>query len=163
VANNNCQVRLKSRPDGIPRAEHFEIVELPIHKVRDEEYLLRNDYLSVEPAMRGRVSAVANSAEPVGIGEVMRPLTAGEVTASRHPGYAEGDRVMGRLGWQDHAVSDGDAITRKVTETEPPPSLSLGVLGLNRVTAYFARLEAGQPRSGGTVVVSTGATTSAKV
>lgn len=157
MPNSNRQVRLKSRPDGIPRAEHFEIVETPLPKVRDGELLVRNDYLSVEPAMRGWVSAVANYATPVGIGEVMRSFAAGEVIASRHPGYAEGDRVMGMLGWQDYAVSDGGAITRKVTETDLPLSLSLGALGLNGVTAYFALLEAGQPRPGDTVVVSTAA------
>ena len=66
--------------------------------------LVRNEFLSVDPAMRGWVSAVANYSEPVGIGEVMRSFAAGEVVASRHPNFAEGDKVMGMLGWQDYAV-----------------------------------------------------------
>jgi hypothetical protein len=153
----NRQVRLKSRPSGIPQAEHFEIVEQPVPEPRDGQFLVRNDFLSVDPAMRGWVSAVANYSQPVGIGEVMRSFAAGVVVASRHPGYAVGESVMGLLGWQEYAVSDGSAITRKVKETDLPLSASLGILGLNGVTAYFALVEVGQPRAGDTVVVSTAA------
>lgn len=56
-----------------------------------------------------------------------------------------------------HAISDGSTITRKVKESDLPLSLSLGVLGLNGVTAYFGLLDVGQPRPGDTVVVSTAA------
>jgi NADPH-dependent curcumin reductase CurA len=153
----NRQVRLRFRPDGIPQAEHFEIVDAPVPEIREGELLVRNLFLSVEPAMRGWVNAAANYSRPVGIGEVMRSFAAGEVIASRHPGYAEGDQVMGLLGWQDYAVSDGSTITRKVTETDLPLSLALGVLGLNGATAYFGLLDVGQPRPGDTVVVSTAA------
>lgn len=155
--NKSRQVRLKSRPNGIPQAENFEIAEAQIPALRDGQFLVRNDYLSVEPAMRGWVSAVANYSTPVGIGEVMRSFAAGEVIASKHPQFAEGDRVMGMLGWQDYAVTDPRAITRKVKEADLPLSLSLGVLGLNGVTAYFGLLDVGRPRPGDTVVVSTAA------
>jgi NADPH-dependent curcumin reductase CurA len=87
----------------------------------------------------------------------MRSFAAGTVIASRHPGYAEGDRVMGMLGWQEYAVADGSEITRKVVEADLPLSLSLGVLGLNGITAYFGLLDLGQPKPGDTVVVSTAA------
>jgi NADPH-dependent curcumin reductase CurA len=153
----NRQVRLRARPSGIPQAEHFELAEATVPELREGQLLVRNDYLSVDPAMRGWVSAVANYSKPVGIGEVMRSFAAGEIVASRHPAYAEGDKVMGLLGWQRYAVSDGSSITRKVKETDLPLSLSLGVLGLNGVTAYFALLDVGQPRAGDTVVVSTAA------
>ena len=153
----NNQVLLKSRPSGIPQAEHFELAQAPVPEPADRQFLVRNEFLSVEPAMRGWVSAVANYSTPVGIGEVMRAFAAGTVVKSRHPGYAEGDKVMGMLGWQDYAVSDGSNITRKVKETDLPLSLSLGVLGLNGVTAYFGLLDLGLPKPGDTVVVSTAA------
>jgi NADPH-dependent curcumin reductase CurA len=153
----NRQVLLTARPSGIPQAQHFEIVAAPAPEPRDGEFLVRNDFLSVDPAMRGWVSAVANYSQPVGIGEVMRSFAAGVVVASRHPGYAIGERVMGLLGWQEYALSDGSSITRKVKETDLPLSASLGILGLNGVTAYFALLEVGAPRPGDTVVVSTAA------
>jgi NADPH-dependent curcumin reductase CurA len=153
----NRQVRLKSRPTGIPQADNFEIVTTSLPDIGDRQFVVRNEYLSVEPAMRGWVSAVANYSTPVGIGEVMRAFSAGTVVASRHPNYREGDAVMGMLGWQDYAISDGSTITRKVKEKDLPLSLSLGVLGLNGVTAYFGLLDVGQPRPGDTVVVSTAA------
>ena len=75
----------------------------------------------------------------------------------RHKDYAEGESVTGLFGWQDYAVVDTGAITRKVMETDLPLSLSLGVLGLNGITAYFGLLDNGLPRPGDTVVVSTAA------
>jgi NADPH-dependent curcumin reductase CurA len=154
---SNHQVLLKSRPNGIPQAENFEIVETPLPALGEYQLLVRNEYLSVEPAMRGWVNAVANYSTPVGIGEVMRSFSAGTVVATRHSDYAEGDKVMGMLGWQDYALSDGSSITRKVRENDLPLSLALGVLGLNGVTAYFGLLDLGQPRPGDTVVISTAA------
>jgi NADPH-dependent curcumin reductase CurA len=153
----NRQVRLKVRPTGIPQSEHFEIVEAPVPELSDRQLLVRNEFLSVEPAMRGWVNAVANYSEPVGIGDVMRSFAAGTVVASRHPDYREGDQVMGMFGWQEFAVSDGASVRRKVKEADLPLSLSLGVLGLNGVTAYFGLLDVGAPRPGDTVVVSTAA------
>ena len=96
----NTQVRLKARPDGIPQPEHFEIVQAALPDLRTGQFLVRNEYLSVEPAMRGWVSAATNYSDPVGIGEVMRSFAAGEVVASRHPKFAEGEKVMGLLGWR---------------------------------------------------------------
>ncbi|HXQ50238.1 MAG TPA: NADP-dependent oxidoreductase [Stellaceae bacterium] len=150
------QVRLKSRPVGIPEAHHFEIVAAPLAEPAERQFVVHNEFLSVEPAMRGWVNAVANYSTPVAIGAVMRSYTAGEVVASRHPGFKEGDRVMGQLGWQEYAASDGAGV-RKVRETDLPLSLSLGVLGLNGRTAYFGLLDVGEPRPGDTVVVSTAA------
>jgi NADPH-dependent curcumin reductase CurA len=150
-------VRLKARPVGIPQAEHFDIAEVPIPALRDGQFLVRNDYLSVDPGMRGWVNAAANYATPIGLGEVMRSFAAGEVIASRHARFAVGDKVMGMLGWQEYAVAEPAAITRKVTETDLPLSLSLGLLGLTGATAYFALLELGRPRPGDTVIVSTAA------
>jgi NADPH-dependent curcumin reductase len=151
------QVRLKSRPVGIPEAQHFEIVEASLSEPGEREIVVRNEFLSVDPAMRGWVNAVANYSRPVGIGEVMRSYAAGVVAASRHPGFKEGDVVTGQFGWQDYALSDGSTVTRKVRETDLPLSLSLGVLGLNGITAYFGFLDVGEPRPGDTVVVSTAA------
>ena len=153
----NAQVLLKSRPHGIPQAEHFEIVQTPLPALEAGQFLVRNEFLSVEPAMRGWVNAVANYSDPVAVGGVMRSFAAGVVVASRHDGYAEGDQVMGMLGWQHYAVIDGSTIRRKVLEHDLPLSLSLGVLGINGVTAFFALNEIGEPRPGDTVVVSTAA------
>ena len=148
MAAVNRQVLLKARPEGIPEAEHFALAETPVPSPRDGQFLVRNRFLSVDPAMRGWVSAVANYSRPVGLGEVV---------ASRHPDYAVGEHVVGWLGWQEYALSDGTGIIRRVGETDLPLSAALGVLGMNGVTAYFGLLEVGEPKPGETVVVSTAA------
>ena len=153
----NHQVLLKSRPVGIPQAEHFEIRQAPVPEPGDGEFLVKNLFLSVEPAMRGWVNAASNYSKPVGLGEVMRAFTVGRVLKSRHADYPEGTIVMGLLGWQDYAVTDGKTVRRKVIETDLPLSLSLGVLGLNGITAYFGLNAVGEPQPGDTVVVSTAA------
>ncbi len=153
----NRQVRLKSRPTGIPQAEHFEIVNTPVPDLGDNEVLIHNIYISVEPAMRGWVSDVANYSEPIPLGTVMRALAVGRVEASRHSDFKPGEYVTGMFGWQDYAAIEVKVIQRKVTETDLPISTSLGVLGLNGLTAYFGLQEIGQPKTGETVVVSTAA------
>ena len=155
--SRNRQVILKSRPTDIPQADHFEIIESDFPDLRDGQMLVRNIYLSVEPAMRGWVSNVANYSEPVRIGEVMRSFAAGEVLQSAHPDFRPGDKVMGMFGWQEFAAVGPAAVTRKVREDDLPLSLSLGVTGINGITAYFGLLDVGLPRPGDTVVVSTGA------
>ena len=157
LPKQNRQVRLKARPEEIPQAQHFEIAAAPVPEVGEGQFLVRNRYLSVDPAMRGWVSAVANYSKPVEIGEVMRSRDVGEVIASRHADYRVGDQVVGWFGWQEFALSDGKGIIRRVAEKDIPLSASLGVLGMNGVTAYFGLIDVGQPKSGETVVVSTAA------
>jgi hypothetical protein len=107
--------------------------------------------------MRGWIVDKVGYSKPVGIGEVMRSFASGRVEASRSPDYAAGDLVTGMFGWQDYAAVEAAAIERKISEADLPLSTSLGVLGLNGVTAYFGLLEIGQPVAGETVVVSTAA------
>jgi len=97
---------------------------------------------------------VANYAEPVAIGAVMRSLSTGRVVASRAAGYQAGDLVTGWLGWQEYACVRPQSIQRKLPVSGLPISTSLGVLGLNGLTAYFGLLDIGRPRARQTVVVS---------
>jgi NADPH-dependent curcumin reductase CurA len=153
----NRQVRLRSRPSAIPQAENFEITQEPVPELEDGQVLVRNVFLSVEPAMRGWLSAVGNYSEPVPVGSVMRSFTAGRVQASRDPSVPVGAWVTGLFGWQDYAVVQADAIQRQITERDLPLSSALGVLGINGVTAHYGLLQIGRPQQGETVVVSTAA------
>ena len=144
----NRQVRLKSRPSGIPQAEHFEIVEAPVPDPSDGQVLVRNIYLSVDPAMRGWVSAVANYSEPVALGAVMRSGAVGRVEESRSADFHAGDCVLGMFGWQDFAVVAAEAIERKVDGSGLPISTSLGVLGPQWSDGLF-RLARGRSAQGG--------------
>ena len=151
----NRQIKLKARPAGIPQAEHFELSSASVPALEEGQVLVRNIYLSAEPAMRGWVSAAANYSEPVALGAVMRSLAVGRVVQSRHLDFREGEFVTGMFGWQDYAVLEAQAIGRKVPANGIPISTALGVLGLNGLTAYFGLLEVGAPKAGETVLVST--------
>jgi NADPH-dependent curcumin reductase CurA len=153
----NRQVILKARPEGIPQATHFEFREAAIPEPGEGRFLIRNRFVSVDPAMRGWAGAAANYSEPVALGAVMRAIAVGEVVASGHPGFAVGEHVCGMFGWQEFAVSDGKNVWFKHDASVAPLSTALGVLGINGITAYFALLEIGRPKPGDTVVVSTAA------
>ena len=153
----NHQVILISRPTGIAQAENFAIVDTPVPQLCDGQILVRNKFLSVEPAMRGWIADTAGYATPVPIGSVMRALAVGEIAASAHNDFAVGETVVGWFVWQEHAVVGAEAVVRRVTETDLPASLALGVLGINGVTAHLALTLIGAPLAGNTVVVSTAA------
>src|SRR3712207_94508 len=155
MTETNRQVRLRARPEGIPQAHHFEVTEEPLGPLGEGKIRVRNAYLSVDPAMRGWVSAVANYSKPVGIGEVMRSFAVGQVVESRHPDYVPGERLVGMFGWQRFADADGRDVMRRVREDDLPLSAQLGVLGLNGVTALLGLTLVGEPKAGETVVVST--------
>jgi NADPH-dependent curcumin reductase len=157
MAEVNRQVWLRARPAGIPQAEHFALRDAPIPDVGEGELLVRNRILSVDPAMRGWIADSGTYWPRIEIGETMRAFAAGEVLRSRHPDYAEGDRLVGVFGWQDYAAAKPEHVLWRARDEKLPLSLSLGVLGLNGLTAYFGMREVCQPRPGETVVVSTAA------
>lgn len=151
------RVVLAARPTGVAQAEHFRIEPAPVQRLGTGQVRVRNRFLSVEPAMRGWIADIGNYSAPVGLGETMRALCVGEIVESDASGWGCGEIVCGWFGWQDEAVVDPDAIVRRVTETDLPASLALGVLGINGVTAYLALTVIGAPQPGETVVVSTAA------
>lgn len=153
----NRRVLLAARPKGVPNAGHFAIDEVPLPGLGEGEFLIRALFWSVDPAMRGWVNEAPNYSPPVPIGAVMRSFAVGEVVESRHPSYREGQIVSGLFGWQRYAISDGSEVDRVVDDAGLSPSLALGVLGLNGLTAYFGLLEVCRPEPGETVAVSTAA------
>jgi NADPH-dependent curcumin reductase CurA len=153
----NRRVFLVSRPLGVAQAEHFAIRDAPVARPEDGEILVRNAFLSVEPAMRGWIADHGNYSAAVEIGATMRALAVGEVVESRHPDYRLGDVVVGWFGWQTFATVGAAAVIRRVAETDLPVSLALGALGLNGVSALVGLTTIGEPKAGDTVVVSTAA------
>jgi NADPH-dependent curcumin reductase len=153
AASTNRQILLKSRPQGAPSLDNFELTETPIPEPGDGELLMRTRYLSLDPYMRGRMSAAKSYAKPAAVGAPMVGGTVGEVVKSRHPGYAAGDIVLGYGGWQDYALSSGAGL-RKLDPAAAPVSTALGILGMPGMTAYVGLLEIGQPKPGETVVVA---------
>ncbi|MEH1875308.1 NADP-dependent oxidoreductase [Nostoc sp.] len=149
----NKQIILKSRPVGEPKESDFALVEIPTPEPGEGEILSRTIYLSLDPYMRGRISAGESYAASVELDSVIVGGTVSQVIKSNHPQFQIGDFVLSNNGWQTYAVSKGETV-RKLDPTQAPLSYSLGVLGMPGLTAYAALLDIGQPKEGETVVVS---------
>lgn len=152
VATNRV-VTLAARPTGFPSESDFALVEAPAPEAGPGEVLVRVLWTSVDPYQRGRMSEARSYAKPVQVGEVMTAQSLGEVVESGDSRFAEGDLVIGQLGWQEYAAARGGTLRRIPPELDPP-TLALHVVGATGFTAYFGLLDVGQPRPGDTVVVS---------
>ena len=150
----NHQFKLAARPVGKVKAGDWLQAEEPVRALADGEVLIQIQYLSLDPAMRGWMNeSKASYIPPVGLGDVMRALAVGKITASSNPKFAVGDHVSGLLGVQEYAISDGNGLQKVDPKLAPVPTY-LSALGMPGLTAYFGLLEAGKPQAGDTVVVS---------
>src|SRR5437660_6191702 len=147
------RVVLASRPVGEPKQTDFRTEEGAVPVPGEGQVLLRTIWLSLDPYMRGRMSDGPSYAAPVPIGGVMEGGTVCEAIASNNPGFAKGDILLSRAGWQTHALSDGKDL-RKVDPSLGPVSTAVGVLGMPGMTAYTGLLDIGKPQAGETVVVA---------
>ncbi|MDO7919812.1 NADP-dependent oxidoreductase, partial [Pseudomonas aeruginosa] len=102
----NRQYQLAQRPSGLPGRDTFSFVETPLGEPAEGQILVKNEYLSLDPAMRGWMNDARSYIPPVGIGEVMRALGVGKVLVSKHPGFQAGDYVNGALGVQDYFIGE---------------------------------------------------------
>ena len=149
----NKQVLLASRPQGPVTEQNFKVVEAPVGTPGAGEVLVRNEWLSLDPYMRGRMNDAKSYVPPAQIGDVMVGQTTGEVVESRDANFQPGDKVLTHLGWQLYGVAKANELT-KIDIKRAPASYYLGVLGMPGITAWLGMLEIGQPKSGETVVVS---------
>lgn len=144
---------LASRPDGAPTADDFRTDEVTLPQVADGELGLAVRYLSLDPYMRGRMSAAKSYAAPVPVGGVMQGESVAEVTVSRHPDFEVGELVRAHTGWCTHAVLPAEHV-RTLQTHGAPPTTALGVLGMPGFTAYAGLTVIGEPEQGETVVVA---------
>src|SRR5271170_3124889 len=147
------QIVLAARPQGKPQLTDFRLEETAIPTPTAGQVLLRVQYLSLDPYMRGRMDDRKSYAKPVALGDVMAGEAVATVIASHHPGYSEGDIVLTHTGWRTHALSDR-ADLRKLDPAVAPVSTGLGVLGMPGFTAYGGLRVIGKPQPGETVVVA---------
>lgn len=148
----NHQIVVAARPVGIPKESDFKLIESTVETPGKEECLVRGEYLSVDPYMRGRLRDRKSYAPPVQVGDVMVGGVAGRVVASQHPDFSEGDAVVGNLGWQEYAVAHGSQLTKVSSGTKL--STAVGILGMPGMTAYFGLLDVCDPQPGETVLIS---------
>lgn len=147
------RIALASRPEGRPNPGNFRLEPIEIPQPGAGEVLLRVLYLSLDPYMRGRMSAAKSYAAPVEVDAVMEGGTVAEVIVSNDPSLAPGDIVLSFSGWQTHAIAKAKHLT-KLDPQLAPVSTSLGVLGMPGFTAYAGLLTIGQPKPGETLVVA---------
>ena len=149
----NRQFLLAKRPVGAATRDTFTFQQVPVVQPKDGQILVKNEYLSLDPAMRGWMNEGKSYIPPVALGDVMRALGVGKVVASAHPGFAVGDYVNGALGVQDYFVGEPRGFYKVDPKLVPLP-VYLSALGMTGMTAYFALLDVGAPKAGDTVVIS---------
>jgi hypothetical protein len=155
--HRNRRVVLARRAAGLPTPDLFEVVEDAAPSPGAGEVLLGTIYVTADPGMKGWIGTATNY-NSVATGSTMQSFGTGIVVESRHRDYSPGDLLCCRTGWQSYVVVDPEAPgVRRVDPADGPISTSLGVLGVNGITAYFGLLDVGQPNAGETVVVSTAA------
>ncbi|MFD9965103.1 NADP-dependent oxidoreductase [Amycolatopsis sp. NPDC058986] len=147
------EIRLASRPHGVPAFDNFEIVDTEIPSPGEGQILVRNLVMSVDPAMRGRMRDVKSYAPPFEVGKAMTGGAVGEVVESTVDAFKPGDHVLHQYGWRTHAVVDAKHAV-KVDASVAPLSTYLGVLGMPGLTAYSGLLESAEFKAGDTVFVS---------
>ena len=151
--NSYQRIVLAARPKGEVLPEHFRLESLPLPSCGEGEVLVRIQFLSLDPYMRGRMSDAKSYAAPQALDETMIGGTVGQVVESRNPRFAVGDTVVGMFGWSEIGVSDG-ALLRKVDTTHIPASAYLGVVGMPGMTAWYGLNHIMKPKAGETVAVS---------
>ena len=152
----NRQWLLATRPSGMVGPQNFNYAETPIPEPQSGEVLVKNQFLSFDPAQRGWMLDRKGYLPPVNIGEPMRAGSVGQVVESLHADFSVGDLVQTTGCWQDYVVVAPNQGPMRLSKLPPgvSPEMMLSVLGITGLTAYFGLLDIGQPRPGETVLVS---------
>src|SRR5438046_1712780 len=127
---------LKSRPQGMPTHDNFELKDVELPALGEGMVRVRNLWLSVDPYMRGRMNDVKSYVPPFQVGEPLDGGAIGELVESKTDSFAPGDLVQHFAGWRDEAIVDARTVT-KLPELGAEPQRFLGVLGVTGATAYF--------------------------
>ncbi|MDE5416286.1 NADP-dependent oxidoreductase [Alkalihalobacterium chitinilyticum] len=153
MASRNRQILLAQRPNGLPDQSTYSFVETEIPSLEPNEVLVKAQYLSVDPYMRGKMSDAKSYTAPFELNKPLQGGVVGTVIESKHTKFNPGDTVTGLLDWADYTAIDGNQI-RKIDPNRAPITTALYVTGMPGLTAYFGLLNIGQPKEGETVVVS---------
>ena len=148
----NQEIRLASRPTGLPTLENFQFEDADMPSINDGEVLLRTMYISVDPYLRGRMREGKSYVAPFEVGQVIESGVVSEVVESRSPNFKPGDVVSCYLGWRLFNATEAKNPMPVIHGVSP--STALGVLGMPGLTAYFGLLDIGKPQESETVVVS---------
>ena len=153
MANTSREIRLKSRPVGLPEASNFELASVELAEPGDGEVLVRNEWMSVDPYMRGRMYDRPSYVPPFQIGQALQGGAVGKVVKSNDARFKAGDWVESMNGWREAFVASASALN-KLPDNGAPPQAFLGVLGMPGMTAYTSFHRIGEPKQGDVVFVS---------
>jgi len=153
MATRAREVRLKSRPTGMPAPENFEVATVELPDPGPGEVLVRNAWMSVDPYMRGRMYDRPSYVPPFELGKALMGGAVGRIEKSNDPNLKPGDLVESMFGWREAFVAPG-AQMNKLPGNGVPPQAYLGVLGMPGMTAYAGFHRIGEPKAGETVFVS---------
>lgn len=149
----NRQFRLAKRPFGVPTHDTWEQTTEEVREISEGEILVKVQYISLDPAMRGWMNDAKSYIAPIVLGDVMRADTVGEVIASKNPHFSVGDHVNYAFGVQEYGICNGKGV-RKIDTKLAPMAVYLGALGMAGMTGYFGILNVGELKENETVVVS---------
>ena len=149
----NKIITLNSRPVGKPQLSDFKFVEEEMPTIKDGEILLKTKFVSVDPYIRGRMSAAKSYIPPFELQKAMISGVVAEVIDSNNEKFKVGDFVSGSLDWREFQSSTGENLLQ-VSDQLAPLSNYLGILGMTGLTAYFGLTEIGKPQEGETILVS---------
>ncbi len=151
AAMNSREVHLVKRPEALPRLDDFKVIDAAVPDIGDGQVLIKQLYMSVDPAMRPRLTSGYE------LDRVMSGGALGRIVQSRNADFAEGDLVHNQLGFREYAVSDGRGLRKLVPQAGIPLTAYMSVLGLTGFTAYGGMLEIAKIKQGEQVFVSTAA------
>lgn len=149
----NRQIVLKTRPEGLPTAANFQLVEETLSPITDGEFLVQNEWMSVDPYMRGRMNDSKSYVPPFQIGKPLEGGCVGKVIESQHAKFEVGDYVLGNFGWREKWKSSGKDVA-KVDPELAEPQTYLSVLGMTGMTAWAGLTRVAKLEPGSTVFVS---------
>jgi NADPH-dependent curcumin reductase CurA len=147
------EIRLKSRPVGTPTAANFELASVTLAEPGPGEVQVRNNWMTVDPYMRGRMNDVQSYAPPFQIGQALQGGAVGEVVASNDPAFKPGEMVQSFFGWRE-AFNAPAAAVQKLDTLGLPPQAFLGATGMPGMTAYVGLLKIAALKPGDVVFVS---------
>jgi hypothetical protein len=129
------EIRLASRPKGIPTANNFTLERTKLEPLQDQQVLVRNLFMSVDPYMRGRMNAGKSYVPPFELGKTLDGGAVGEVVESRAKEFKPGDAVTSNFGWREYFIASPKDL-HPVSREIQPLSVYLGTLGMTGMTAW---------------------------
>lgn len=152
-ATKSRQIVLASRPEGVPTQSNFTMESVEVAPITDGEFLVKNEWMSVDPYMRGRMKTGDSYVAPFQMGQPLEGGCVGRVVESRNDRFPKGNYVLGNLGWREYWKSSG-AGAMVIDPSLASVQAYLSVLGMTGMTAWVGLHKIAKLKPGSTIFVS---------